>query len=107
MAHSIKLFILGLIISILITEFEDVENLDDLTEDTLNFLIISFSFSIFTKLGYYVLLAIILPFVAITALKKRLSERSIMVYSLLSGLTFGFAIISIITILVEIQTNLK
>jgi len=67
---SIKLFILGLVISLFITEFEDVENLDEFSEDPLNFLVISFSFSIFTKLGYYVLLAIILPFVAISAFKK-------------------------------------
>ncbi len=102
MGKKIKLFIIGLVISLLITAFEDVENLDELSEDPLNFVVISFSFSILTKLGYYVLLAIILPFVVISALKKRLSERSLMVYSLLSGLTFGFAIISIVTILVEI-----
>ncbi len=102
MAKSIKLFILGLVISLLITEFEDVENLDELSEDPINFLVISFTFSILTKLGYFVLLAILLPFVAISALKKRLSERSLMIYPLLSGLTFGFAIISIVTILVEI-----
>ena len=102
MAKSIILFILGLVISLLITEFEDVENLDEFVEDPLNFVVISFSFSILTKLGYFVLLAILLPFVAISVLKKRLSKRSIMVYSLLSGLTFGFAIISIVTILVQI-----
>jgi len=102
LAKSIILFILGLVISLLITEFEDVENLDEFAEDPLNFIVISFSFSILTKLGYFVLLAILLPFVAISVLKKHLSKRSIMVYSLLSGLTFGFAIISIVTILVQI-----
>jgi len=99
---SIKLFVLGFVISLFITEFEDVKNLDEFSEDPLNFLVISFSFSILSKLGYNVLLAIILPFVAITAFKQRLSRRSLMLYSFLSGLTFGFAIISIITILVEI-----
>ncbi len=102
MGKTIKLFIIGLVISLLITAFEYVENLDEFSEDPLNFVVISFSFSILTKLGYFVLLAMLLPFVAISALKKRLSERSLMVYSLLSGLTFGFAIISIVTILVEI-----
>jgi len=102
LAKSITLFILGLVISFLITEFEDIENLDEFSEDPVNFLVISFTFSIFTKLGYFVLIAILLPFVAISFLKKHLSERSIMVYSLLSGLTFGFAIISIVTILVQI-----
>ena len=102
MAKSVKLFILGLVISLLITTFEDVENLDEFSEDPVNFLVISFTFSILTKLGYFVLLAILLPFVAISVLKKHLNEKSIMVYSLLSGLTFGFAIISIVTILVEI-----
>jgi len=99
---SIKLFILGFVISLLITEFEDVENLEEFEEDPVNFVIISFSFSILSKLGYNILLAIILPFVAITALKQRFSRRSLMLYSFLSGLTFGFAIISIITILGEI-----
>jgi len=102
LAKSITLFILGLVISFLITEFEDIENLDEFSEDPVNFVVISFTFSIFTKLGYFVLLAILLPFVAISVLKKHLSKRSIMVYSLLSGLTFGFAIISIVTILVQI-----
>jgi len=102
LAKSITLFILGLVISFLITEFEDIENLDEFSEDPVNYVVISFTFSIFTKLGYFVLLAILLPFVAISFLKKHLSKRSIMVYSLLSGLTFGFAIISIVTILVQI-----
>ena len=102
MNKSIKLFILGFAISLIITEFEDVENLDELGEDPVNFLVISFSFSILTKLGYYIVLTILLPFVAITALKGRLSKRNLMIYSFLSGLTFGFAIISIITILGEI-----
>ncbi len=100
LAKTLKLFFLGLVISFVISEFEDIYKFEKLQGDPVDYLISSFTFSsIILKLGYLILLAIILPFVAITQLKKRLDEKYLLFYSFLSGITFGFTIISIKMIL--------
>ena len=100
---SLKLFLLGFVISLAISGFEDINELQKLQDDPAAFLINSFSYSsIFAKLGYFILLIVLLPFVAILPMKKHLTEKHIVLYSFLSGLTFGFAIISFLTILRDI-----
>ncbi len=87
-------------ISFVISEFEDIYKFEKLQDDPVDYLISSFTFSsILLKLAYFILLASILPFVAIMQLKKRLDEKHLLFYSFLSGITFGFTIISIKMIL--------
>ncbi len=100
MYKTIKLFLIGIIVSVFILELEDVGNFEELQQDPANYLINSYSLSSeIGKLSYYILLAVLLPFVAIIPLKKRLSEKHLFLYSFLAGITFGFSIATIITIL--------
>ncbi len=100
MYKTIKLFIIGIIVSVFILELEDVGNFEKLQQDPADYLINSYSLSSdIGKLSYYTLLVVLLPFVAIAPLKKRLSEKHLILYSFLAGITFGFSIATIITIL--------
>ena len=100
MYKTIKLFLIGIIVSVFILELEDIGNFEELQQDPADYLINSYSLSSdIGKLSYYTLLVILLPFVAITPLKKRLSEKYLLLYCFLAGITFGFSIATIITIL--------
>ena len=100
MYKTIKLFLIGIVVSVFILELEDIGNFEELQQDPANYLISSYSLSSdIGKLSYYILLAVLLPFVAIAPLKKRLSEKHLFLYSFLAGITFGFSIATIITIL--------
>ena len=100
MYKTIKLFLIGIVVSVFILELEDIGNFEELQQDPANYLINSYSLSSdIGKLSYYILLAVLLPFVAIAPLKKRLSEKHLFLYSFLAGITFGFSVATIITIL--------
>ncbi len=100
MYKTLKLFLIGIVISVLILELEDVGNFEELQQDPANYLINYYSLSSdIGKLSYYVLLAVLLPFVAVLPLKKRLNEKLLLLYCFLAGITFGFSIATIITIL--------
>ena len=100
MRKYIKLFLLGFAVSIFVILFEDFKNFDAIKTDAGKILVASFTVSgALAKLGYLILLAILLPFVAIIPLKKKLSDKHISLYSFLSGNTFGFTIASIVGIL--------
>lgn len=97
MNYSVKLFLFGLLISVLmpILEEEIIAGFD------IEFNIIMeniFSFAPhFWKLGYSALLVFILPSLLIPKLKKYLVEKHSKTYSFLTGNTFGYALIEIIS----------
>jgi len=97
MNYSVKLFLSGLLISVLLPMIEEEiiagfdEDLNRVIENMLSFT------PHYWKLGYSVLLAFILPSLLIPKLKKHLVEKHSKTYSFLIGNTFGYAIIEIIT----------
>ena len=97
---TLSLFFIGVLVGVIILELEDVGDFVELQEDPVGYLYNSYSLSSdIGKIGYYALLAILLPFVAIAPLKKRLTEKHLKVYSFLSGITFAFSVATIISIL--------
>jgi len=73
----------------------DIEALldEDHPTDPLEFVIYSFSFGGFiATFSYYVILIIILPFVALPKLKKKLGPKALAVYVFVCGITFEGAI---------------
>ena len=96
MNYSIKLFLFGLLISVLLPILEE-EILAGFAIDLDSILENVFSFAPhFWKLGYSALLVFILPSLLIPKLKKYLVEKHSKTYSFLTGNTFGYAIIEII-----------
>ena len=68
-------------------------SVEDHPEDSLGFLLFSLTRGgYFAGVMYYALLLIILPFVAIPQLKKKLTPKSFQVYSFVCGITFWGAV---------------
>lgn len=103
MNYSIKLFIIGILISVLIPIIEEISFYR--LEDPSRILASLFSYTPhFWKLGYSALLVFILPAVIIPKLQKLFIEKHFKLYSFLAGNTFGFAIIEVITFSLPPQT---
>jgi len=89
---SITLFFSGIIIAFLLTDLEALgqpSHYDDLS----NFLIFSLSFGGYlTNFSYYVILIVLLPFVAIPDLKKKLGPKLFSVYTFAAGISFWGAV---------------
>jgi hypothetical protein len=97
MNYSVMLFLFGLLISVLLPILEE-EIIAGFNVD-LN-IVIENMFSLAPhvwKLGYSALLVFILPSMLIPKLKKQLVEKHSKTYSFLTGNTFGYAIIEIIS----------
>jgi hypothetical protein len=103
MPYSIKLFLVGIIISVIIPIIEEI-SLDGSVDPSK---IASGLFSYvphFWKLGYSALLVFILPTLIIPKFQKQVVEKHYKVYSFLAGNTFGFALIEVITFSLPVQT---
>ena len=103
MPYSVKLFLIGIIISVIIPIIEEMI-LDGSIDPSK---IASGLFSYvphFWKLGYSVLLVFILPVLIIPKFQKHVVEKHYKVYSFLAGNTFGFAMIEVITFSLPVQT---
>ena len=86
------LFLLGTLLGFVIMEIEAF-SVEDHPKDSLGFLLFSLTRGgYFAGVMYYVLLIIILPFVAIPQLKKKLTSKSFHVYSFVCGITFWGAV---------------
>ena len=86
------IFISGIIVGALITDLEALFNPNH-PNDILNFLIFAVSFGGFlTTISYYAILIIILPFIALPTLKKKLGPRSLRIYSFVAGISFWGAV---------------
>jgi len=86
------LFLFGILLGFIIMEIE-AYSVADHPEDSLGFLLFSLTRGgYFAGVMYYVLLIIILPFVAIPQLKKKLTPKSFHVYSFVCGITFWGAV---------------
>jgi len=89
---SLILFIGGIIVGVLSTDLEAFFNPNH-PEDILNFLIFAVSFGgILSSISYYLILIVILPFVALPTLKAKLGSRSLRVYGFIAGVTFWGAV---------------
>jgi len=89
---SLILFIAGIIFGVLIT---DLEALWEPTHpiEILDFFVFSLSFGGFlATFSYFVMLIIILPFIALPDLKKKLGSKALAVYVFVAGITFWGAI---------------
>jgi hypothetical protein len=89
---SVILFFTGIAIGIAISGLEAFWDTDH-PEDSISFFIYSLTFGgFFANLSYYLILIVIMPFVAIPKLKKKLGPKSLHVYSFVAGVTFWGAI---------------
>jgi len=89
---SFKLFVAGIIVAIILVELEGLGEPNH-PDELLNFFIFSLSYGgFFVTISYYVMLIIILPFVAFPDLKKKLGPRALSVYVFVAGITFWGAI---------------
>ena len=89
---SITLFFSGIIIAFLLTDLEALGQPSH-HDDLLNFLIFSLSFGGYlTNFSYYVILIVLLPFVAIPELKKKLGPKPFSVYVFAAGISFWGAV---------------
>lgn len=103
MSYSIKLFVIGIIISVIIPIIEEI-SLDGAI-DTSKIASTLFSYvPHFWKLGYSILLVFILPTLIIPKFQKYVVEKYYKMYSFLTGNTFGFAMIEVITFSLPAQT---
>lgn len=101
MRKSLKLFIIGFLISFLISVSEIFE-LEQLPDDYLEYVIHTVSFTgPYVKLLYYSLLITVIPMLAIPQLDEKVSKKVHYVYIFLSGITFGFSIVGIYTVLTQ------
>ena len=104
MSYSTQLFAIGILISFLIPIIEEI-GLSGLEEIPSSILASLFSYAPhFWKLGYSVLLVFVLPAVIIPKFRNLFVEKHFKWYSFLSGNTFGFTIIEIITFSLPAQT---
>jgi len=98
---SLKLFLTGLCISFVISVAE-VFQLEQLPDDPAEYLFHTVSFTgPYVRLLYYSLLVIVVPLLAIPQLDEKVSKNVHYVYILLSGITFGFSIVGIYTVLTQ------
>jgi hypothetical protein len=101
MRTSLKLFLIGLTLSFIISASEIFE-LEQLPNDILEYFQYTISFSGgYIRLLYYSLLAVVIPFIAIPQLNAKISKKVHYVYIFLSGITFGFSIIGVYTVLTQ------
>ena len=101
MRISLKLFLLGLGISFLIS-LSEIFALKELPTDPQEYLIYTISFtSAYVRLLYYSLLVVVVPMIAIPQLNEKVSKRVHYVYIFLSGITFGFSIVGIYTVFTQ------
>ena len=92
MKKSLILFTAGIIFGVLITDLEALADPNHPNE-ILDFFVFSLNFGGFlATFSYYVILIIILPFVAIPDLKKKLGSRALSFYVFVAGVTFWGAI---------------
>lgn len=96
MPYSVKLFLIGIIISITIPIIEEISLDGSIDLNKIAYSLFSYV-PHFWKLGYSTLLVFILPTLIIPKLKKHIVENHYKVYSFLAGNTFGFALIEVIT----------
>ena len=101
MRKSLKLFLIGLMISFVISMAEVFE-LEELPDDPVEYLHHSISFTgSYIRLFYYSLLVVIIPLLVIPQINEKVSKRIHYVYILLSGITFGFSIVGIYTVFTQ------
>lgn len=101
MRKSLKLFLIGLTLSFVIS-ISEVFELEQLPDDPLEFLQYTISFSGgYVRLLYYSLLVVVIPFIAIPQLDAKVSKKVHYIYIFLSGITFGFSIIGVYTVLTQ------
>jgi len=89
---SLTLFIAGIIFGFIIT---DLEALWEPTHpnEILSFFVFSLSFGGYlASFSYFLMLIIILPFVALPDLKKKLGSKGLSVYVFVAGVTFWGAV---------------
>jgi len=74
--------------------------LEQLPDDPTEYFLHTISFTgPYVKLLYYSLLVVVIPLLAIPQLDEKVSKNVHYVYILLSGITFGFSIVGVYTIL--------
>ncbi len=101
MRNSLKLFLIGLALSFLISMTEVFE-LEQLPDEPIEYLQYTISFSGgYIRLLYYSLLVVVIPFIAIPQLNAKISKKVHYVYIFLSGLTFGFSTVGVYTVLTQ------
>ncbi|MCV0401748.1 MAG: hypothetical protein K5777_07215 [Nitrosopumilus sp.] len=101
MRKSLKLFLIGLSISFLIS-MSEVFELENLPENPEEYFFFTISFTgPYVRLLYYSLLVIIIPLLAIPQLNEKVSKKIHYVYILLSGITFGFSIVGVYTVFTQ------
>jgi hypothetical protein len=103
MQYSVKLFLIGIIISIVIPIIEEISLNGSVNPSRIASSLFSYV-PHFWKFGYSVLLIFILPALIIPKLQKQFVEKHYKLYSFLAGNTFGFAIIEVITFSLPVQT---
>lgn len=94
MNYSSSLFVFGIIVSVLVPILEEIILFGSTDFNVILLWIFSFT-PHFWKLGYSVLVVLILPCIIIPTVRKRFVENHMDLYSFLSGNTMGFAILEI------------
>jgi len=101
MRKSLKLFLAGLCISFIISVSE-IFGLQELPEDPMTYVIHTISFTgPYVRLLYYSLLVAVIPMLAIPQLDEKVSKKVHYVYIFLSGITFGFSIVGVYTVITQ------
>lgn len=94
MNYSTPLFVFGIIVSALVPVLEEVVLFGSIDFNVILEWIFSFT-PHFWKLGYSILVVVIMPCVIIPSIRKRFVENHMKLYSFLSGNTMGFAMLEI------------
>ena len=90
--NPLVLFLIGIVFGIAISGIEAFWESDH-PEESLTFFIFSLTYGgFFANLSYYLILIVILPFVAIPQLKKKLNAKALLLYAFVTGITFWGAI---------------
>ena len=89
---SLVFFLIGIVFGIAISGIEAFWESDH-PEELLTFFIFSLTYGeFFVNMSYYLILIVILPFIAIPQLKKKLTPKALLLYSFVTGITFWGAI---------------
>ena len=76
--------------------------LEQLPDEPAEYLLHTISFTgPYVRLLYYSLLVAVIPMIAIPQLDEKVSKNVHYVYILLSGITFGFSIVGVYTVLTQ------
>jgi len=101
MRKSLKLFLIGLSISFVIS-LSEIFGLEQFPDDPVEYVLHTVSFTgPYVRLLYYSLLVAVIPMIAIPQLDEKVSKRVHYVYILLSGITFGFSIVGVYTVITQ------